>query len=282
MKHAPQPRHARTGVTIPEVLVGLVVVAIVGLGITKLITSQARFFATQAASRDARNVGRSTMNRIISDLRMVEAIGGVVSASATSITVRVPYAIGVSCDQNVLSLLPADSAQYAAGISGYAWRSDPSGVMNYVESSVSVANSTSTACTTAGVTVLTSDGGKLVSVSPALPMLATPGTPVLLYRQVRYEFKTSAAIPGGTGLFRQPVAPTGTEEELASPFESGAKFRFFVGNSSVAQDNAPSDLSTLRGIELNLTGRSERAVAGDAASKKEAVVTAIFFKNRTT
>ncbi len=272
----------RRGVSIPEVLVGLVVVAIVGLGITKLITSQARFFATQSASRDARNVSRSSMNRIISDLRMVEATGGVVSASATSVIVRVPYALGVSCDQSVLSLLPADSAQYASGISGYAWRNETTGAMTYVESSVTVSTSTSTACTTAGIGVLTSDGGQLVSVYPALPVGAAPGTPVMLFRRVRYQFKTSSAIPSATGLFRQALAPDSTEEEIATPFESGAKFRFFVGNSATAQDDPPGDLSTIRGFELNLTGVSERAVAGDVASKKEAVVTAIFFKNRTT
>lgn len=274
-------KRPRAGVSIPEMLVGLVVVAIVGLGITKLITSQARFFATQAAARDARNVSRSTMNRIISDLRMVEASGGVVSASATAVTVRVPFAIGVSCDQTVLSVLPADSAQYAAGISGYAWRSD-AGVMTYVDAGVTVATSTSTACTTAGVGVLTGDGGKLVAISPALPGGATPGTAVLLYRRVKYEFKTSTVVPTATGLYRQALSPDSAEQEISAPFQSSAKFRFFVGNSSVAQDNAPADLTTIRGLELNLTGVSERAVAGDVASKKEAVVTAIFFKNRTT
>ncbi|MBA3655824.1 MAG: prepilin-type N-terminal cleavage/methylation domain-containing protein [Gemmatimonadaceae bacterium] len=273
---------SRRGVSLPEMLVGLVVVAIVGLGITKMITSQARFFSTQSASRDARNVSRSTMNRIISDLRMVEASGGVVSASATAVVVRVPYALGVSCDQSVLSLLPADSAQYASGVSGYAWRNVLTGVMSYVEASVTVSTSASIACTTAGIGVLTSDGGKLVAVSPALPVAAIRGTPVLLYRRVRYEFKTSSAIPTGIGLFRQALSPDSAEQEVATPFESGAKFRFFIGNSATAQDNAPSDLSTIRGFELNLTGVSERAVAGDVASKKEAVVTAIFFKNRTT
>lgn len=274
-------KHSRAGISIPEVLVGLVVVAIVGLGITKLITSQARFFAAQAASRDARNVSRSSINRIISDLRMVEASGGVVAASATSITVRVPFAMAVSCDQNVLSLLPSDSVQYAGGISGYVWRS-AQGAMTYQEVGVSIANSSSTACTTVGVSVLASDGGKVVAISPPLPGAAIKGTPVLLYRSVQYQFKTSAVIPSAIGLFRQALSPSATEEELASPFGSGAMFRFFVGNSSIAQDNAPADLTTIRGIELNLTGISERAVAGDITKKKEAVVTAVFFKNRTT
>jgi hypothetical protein len=154
--------------------------------------------------------------------------------------------------------------------------------MNYVENSVTASNSTSTACTTAGISVLTSDGGKVIAISPDLPTGATIGTPVMLYRRVRYDFKTSAVIPTATGLFRRALSPDSAEQEISSPFSSDAKFRFFVGNSSVAQDNAPSDLTTIRGIELNLTGVSERAVAGDAAAKKEAVITAIFFKNRTT
>lgn len=266
--------------TIPELLIGLIVVAIIGLGITKLIISQARFFGTQAASRDARNVSRSSMNRVISDLRMVEASGGVVSASPTSITLRVPFAVGVSCSQTVLSLLPVDSVQYAAGVSGYIWRSTL-GVMTYV-TGVTVASAPSTDCTTAGVAVLASDGGKPVSISPALPAPAVAGTPVLLYRTVRYQFKTSAVLPSKYGLFRQPLSPDAGEEEIASPFDSDAKFRFFVGNSSIAQDNAPADLTTIRGVELNLPGVSEHAVSGDVAAKKEAVVTAVFFKNRTT
>jgi hypothetical protein len=48
---------------------------------------------------------------------MIEANGGVMAASATSLTIRIPYAIGVVCGNNgagtVLSLLPVDSTTYA-------------------------------------------------------------------------------------------------------------------------------------------------------------------------
>jgi hypothetical protein len=69
-------------------------------------------------------------------------------------------------------------------------------------------------------------------------------------------------------------------EELSAPYDNAAKFRFFVGSSVTAQDNPPSDLSKLRGIELNMTGLSERTPTGMTTKKKAPFVTAVFFKNR--
>ena len=84
---------------------------------------------------------------------------------------------------------------------------------------------------------------------------------------------------GGTGLFRKRLDDS-YEEELSAPYDASAKFRFFVGNSTVAQDAAPADLSTIRGIELNMTGMSERAPSGDTQRQRATFVTAVFFKNR--
>jgi hypothetical protein len=39
-------------------------------------------------------------------------------------------------------------------------------------------------------------------------------------------------------------------------------------------------LSTIRGIELNMTGMSERAPSGGVAKQKAPFITAVFFKNR--
>ena len=72
----------------------------------------------------------------------------------------------------------------------------------------------------------------------------------------------------------------GQSEELAAPFDASAKFRFFIGANITAQDAAPADLSTIRGIELNMTGMSERAPRGGVAPQKAPFITAVFFKNR--
>lgn len=253
------------------------------MALTRIMVAQARYFDHQKKSNLARNVSRGPLNRVVSDIRMVEALGGVVSASSTAITVRVPYAIGVVCVSGAngtqISLLPVDSAMYAGpGFSGYAWRNGM-GKYRYVETGTLHDDGDLTTCNTAGINTLTADKAKVVRMTPILTDTASVGTPVLIYRKILYEFKSSASVPGTIGLFRTIVA-TGASEELSAPYESTAKFRFYVGSSTTAQDNAPADLSTLRGIQLNMTGVSENIPSGGTQKERAPFTTSVFFKNR--
>lgn len=278
---------SRRGLTIIELLVGMVILAIVATLFTRLLVAQGKFFDKQAQGSAARNVSRGAVNRAISDLRMVEAGGGVIAASPTSVTVRVPYAMGVVCATSgavsTVTLLPVDSVMYSQpGFYGYAWRSSTTGLYNYVEAGSSVTNGTTSICTNAAITTL--PNGKVIALSPALPVAATFGTPVLLFRRVRYEFKASALISGKTGLWRTVINPDGSEtaEELVAPFTSTASFKFFGVNNPTAQTNPPASLGDLRGFELHLDGMSERAARGLASAESAPFITAVYFKNRMT
>src|SRR6476646_11086820 len=121
----------RRGLTIAELIVGMVIFGIIGMAIMRVMVMQARYFDHQKQGNLARNVSRGPLNRLVSDIRMVEAEGGISAASATAITARVPYALGVVCNSDAsgtnISLLPVDSAMYAEpGYSGYAWRNGAS------------------------------------------------------------------------------------------------------------------------------------------------------------
>src|SRR5207245_8930467 len=111
----------------------------VGALFTKLLTVQGKFFDRQGMGNAARNVSRASLNRIVSDFRMIEATGGIVAASPTSLTIRIPYAMGVECADDGagpthLTLLPVDSTTYVnAGVYGYAWRSARTGGYTYGE-----------------------------------------------------------------------------------------------------------------------------------------------------
>src|SRR6476469_6304378 len=129
---------SRRGFSLVELLVGIVIFAIIGALFTKMLTIQGRFYDRQGQGNAARNVSRASLNRVVSDFRMIEATGGVVAASPTSLTIRIPFAIGVVCANNGasthISILPVDSMSYAkAGFYGYAWRTSTTGVYNYVE-----------------------------------------------------------------------------------------------------------------------------------------------------
>jgi len=280
----------RPGFSLAELIVGIVLLAIVAVLFTRLIVSQARFFDRQATSNAARNVSRGSLNRVVSDLRMVEAEGGVLAATTTSVTVRVPYAMGVVCLTSgsplatEVSLLPVDSVMYnAPGFYGYGWRDNLTGAFAYVEAGAAVGPVVVTgACTSNQITTVTN--GIRVSLTPGLPAGATLGTPILLFRRIRYEFLPSVLVPGSTGLFRTVIYPNAstTTEELAAPFASTAKFAFFTISSQTAQASPPADLTTLRGFELHFDGMSERTPSGKTVRATAPFTTAVFFRNRLT
>ncbi len=282
-------RRVRRGFTLIELLVGMVLFGIVGALFTKLLTTQGRFFDRQGMANAARNVSRASLNRVVSDFRMIEATGGVVAASPTSLTLRIPFAIGVMCTnsggQSQLSLLPVDSTTYAnAGFYGYAWRSFTTGVYNYVENPATEGAGVATVCTGAPQNIATvPNGGRVVGVTPVLPNGSGLGTPVFLYSKIRYEFKGSTAIPGTLGLYRTNIAPNGIEttEELVAPFANTASWKFFVVNGgAVPQANAPASLADIRGLELHLDGLSEGTAATKTTHETALFTTAVFFKNR--
>lgn len=278
----------RRGFTLLELLVGMVIFAIIGALFTKLLSTQGQFFDKQGLSNAARNVSRGSLNRLVSDLRMIETSGGVLAASSTSLTLRVPFAIGVVCSSNVnstaVSMLPVDSVVYNAdGFYGFAWRNAVTGAYTYVENPAAHDKTTGqNACNAVAITTLPE--GRAARITPVVTG-SSLGTPVFLYRRIRYEFKASAAVPGKTGLYRTVIFPSGTEEveELVAPFASTAKYRFFIaGDNATAYDAPPGDLTTIRGIELNLDGTSEFTAAGQSLPENAPFKTAVFFKNRTT
>ncbi|MGH7603486.1 MAG: type II secretion system protein [Gemmatimonadaceae bacterium] len=284
-------RRGRRGFTLIELLVGVVLFAIVGAAFTKLLSVQGRFFDRQGMGNAARNVSRASLNRVVSDFRMIEATGGVIAASPTSLTIRVPFAIGVVCANSgtgtVLSLLPVDSTSYAhAGFYGYAWRNFQTGVYSYVENPATKdeTNPAALAAVCTGVKITTVTDGKVVLITPAVPGGAGLGAPVLLYSRIRYDFHASTAVPGKLGLYRTDIAPGGgeTSEELVAPFASTAKWKFYSVNSGgVPTDDPPAILADMRGLELHFDGTSEYVAPGMTANESAPFTTAVFFKNRT-
>jgi len=268
-----------------------VLFAIVGSLFTRLLTVQGRFFDRQGMGNAARNVSRASLIRVVSDFRMIEATGGVVAATSTSLTLRIPFAIGVMCKNanggTQLSLLPVDSTTYAQatinnGFYGYAWRNFITGAYTYVENPATEAVGDPAACTSVSITMV--PNGRTVLVTPALPAGGGLGTPVFLYNQVRYDFKASTAVPGKLGLYRTIITPGGvqTSEELVAPFANTAGWKFFAVNGGpVAQVNPPANLADIRGLELHLDGMSEGTAATKLTPETAPFTTAVFFKNRT-
>jgi hypothetical protein len=262
------------------------------------------------ALRNARTVSRNAMNIMLTDMRMVQDSGGLVFAARDSVTVRVPVAFGLLCASGVgtatMQLLPVDSAMTEIGYyGGWAYRDSVTGRYVYTNAATparvatlgtTLPTTTCTDSTTAfGVqkpgilpmTYTTSGGtartSRIVTL-PDGPLLGgpTPGWPVFLYQQITYRFDSSTAYPHRVGLFRKVRANNAAgfiADEIIAPFDTSAKFRFYVLNADASQAAPPADLKDVRGLELVLAGSSPRAQQGKK-SAEQALVTGVFFKNR--
>jgi prepilin-type N-terminal cleavage/methylation domain-containing protein len=269
----------RRGVSLPELLIALVVLGIIGAASVRVLVSQTRYYDVQLKKRSARSVSRASVNLMLSELRMMESAAGVEAASSTSITLRVPYAMGMVCGTiaagSVVALLPADSTVLAnATPSGHAWR-NASGVYTYTNSAVSASTGDDAVCAAGNISTV--PNGRIVTMTPAVPVSAAVGDAVFLYQRVRYEFASSGVLSGRRALWRT-IVDSDTREEIAAPFDSDARFRFFQFDRDTSDVSA--DVADIRGIELLLDGASQSPRAGRSAPESTPLRTAVFFNNR--
>ncbi|HEY7195029.1 MAG TPA: hypothetical protein VH439_14900 [Gemmatimonadales bacterium] len=283
-------RQSERGIGLPEVMIGILIMAIIGAALTRLLIVQSRFFDHQMSLRSARMVSRGALNVMLSDLRLVDASGapgdtlGLVAAAPTSLTLRVPYGMGIVCNvgANVtVSLVPLDTLMLTtAAFSGYAWRDTLGGRYHYQEAGAGIANSTPGSCA-AGFTAI--PGGRVVALTPVpaagLVGTVSPGVPVLIYQRIRYDLMNSTSYPGKIGLWRT-LLTSGLTEEIAAPFDTSAVFKFFVLNRDTSQAAVPAQLGDVRGIDIFFNAVSERTAEGRSVPQQARATTAVFFQNR--
>jgi hypothetical protein len=260
-------------------MVSLVILGIMGAALLRLFVSQSRFVDQAAKQRSARTVGRASLNFLMGEMRAVEATGGVVAASPSLVTLRSPFALGLSCGTSggvtAVSLLPTDSAEFAGAVfTGYAWR-DASGAYTYVESGATMASAPASACDAAGIVTL--PRGRVVAITPPIASPNDQGSAVFVYQRVRYEFAASRTLRGRLALWRTPAV--GPREEIAFPFDAASSFRFYRAGVDSAEAAPPANLAELRGLELRLAGASEQPRQGRRQPEVAVQRSAVFFLN---
>jgi prepilin-type N-terminal cleavage/methylation domain-containing protein len=277
----------RPGFSLAELTVAMVIAGIIGIALSRLIISQSRFAAMQDAMMRARSGARAALNALSGELRAVTD-SGLVGAGPDSITVRVPYAFGVACQQifgwTIVSLLPTDSAIYSASsASGYAWR-DSTGAYRFIVQAAVIARLSPVFCSPPAPSITTLRATGWDSSAAAIwPSAGSPppppvGTVVYLYQTIRYAFAASVEIPGRRALWRTVVS-TGTRDELVAPFDSSAKFQFLVGGAYTLQSAPPAVLDSVRGVRVKLVGASETAPQGRSQPVTFDLTTDILFRN---
>lgn len=284
---------SRRGVTLVELLVAVTIASILGGALMSLMLSMNRFEERQEGMRGARRAARGAITAMVDEMRMIDPEWGVESASASSITLRIPFALGLACSSTAslqtLMLLPVDSvALVQPGLSGYAYRGT-GGAMTPVTTALTVAypSSVPSACTSAGIQSITAPASapnartRPVTLAGSGFTVLSTGTPVLLYRRVRFYFGASgqAGLSGRTALWRDRLDDATGAEELAGPFDASAAFRFYNLAATVAQTPVPT-LTDIRGFEFFLPGESDRTARLRSAPEQADMTTSVFFVNR--
>lgn len=286
----------RRGFTLVELLVGTLVMAVLGVALTRMLISDSRFVSLQDTMMSARQTARGAFNVLTPELRMI-ADGGVVAATASSFTAHVPYAFGITCQEVaagtiVAALLPPDSLNYAnASADGIAWLDDD-GIYKAVSGIAVSGSGNFAACLADSVFVV--PGGELIRVSgmggnftvygqSVAPgpggVIPPPGTVFYLYESVTYSWAPSVELPGRLALWRQ--AGGAAAEELLAPFDALTGFRCLTGTDYDVEDCPPAGgPPDIRGLELGIIGASEVPPRGDTAYATFDITTQVPFINK--
>lgn len=282
----------RAGFTVIELMLAMVVTGIIGAALVRTMISSNRFIDRVESGREARGAVRAGMNLTATELRMVSAGTGIEAATATSLTIRVPFRVGVACATTigapgllVAAMLPADTtiATTSLGYNGFAALAS-TGEYSYVNSTLDPVAGTALLCTGAPANISIVPGSTVLAMSGvAVPTPIPPGAPVVLWRRVQYEIAASTVMPGRTALWRRQLNNLNAvtqSDEIAAPLDSASRFGFFINNSRTVSDTVPTALANIRGVELRFTGQSVRTVRGTGRSEQFRVLTSIFFLNR--
>jgi len=233
---------------------------------------------------------------MLADLRMVQDSGGIDSAAANGklIRLRVPYRFGLVCGTSgsvtTASMLPSDSAMVALSVyRGFAFRDSASGRYTYVSPSAPTSTDAPTSAVTPTMCTGSSAGqaqirtvsvsgrtGSLLDLNNEAVSGARAAEAVFFWQHVTYSFKASSTYSGRIGLWR--TVENGTNEELMAPFDTSARFKFYVSGEDTSRTTPPA-LSSIRGLDLVLTAIAPHASAADTAHLKSKLVTSVFFKN---
>lgn len=284
---------SRRGVSLVELLLAMIIAVVLGSAMMSLMMSMSRFQEREEGLRSARRASRSAINMLVAELRMVDPEWGIEAASASSITIRVPHAMGLVCSSTALLqtilLFPVDSVLLTQpGLSGFATRGS-GGAMTAHTATMTMAlpGSFPSACTSAGIQSIAAPvtapnaGTRALTLAGIGMPVSTAGTPVMLYRRIRYYFGASAqaGIAGRTALWRDYLDDGAGAVELAGPFDAAAAFRFYNLAATTAQTSVPT-LTDIRGLEFFLPGESDRTARKRSAPEQADMTTSVFFVNR--
>jgi len=257
-------RSSRTGFTLVEMLMAMVVTAMIGTALIALLLGQTRFYRKNDDLLHAQQSVRAAIDLMASELRMGSPTD-LIAASADSVSLRFDLLRAIVCDSTAAdeaTLFILDSVSNAnlrGGVSGSAVSGPFDSTFVYADGWTGTLSSTGGAakstCINLGSPTSLPDAAyrRITGWSGNFHGVGVPnrGTLVRVYGRLTYRFAPSG-FGAGIGLWRG-------RQELVSPFEAGAAFGFVMKGGSVQAKVSTGNLRNVLGIRISATASGSDA-----------------------
>lgn len=259
-------RSSRSGFTLIEALIALVISGLVASALISLLVGQSRFYERTDDAIYAEQSLRATFDLMSAELRVAGA-PDLVAAEEDSVTVRFDVARAVVCDSvdaDEAALFVYDTitnANLPASFVGTAysgpWESDYDYADGWTGSVSETGSGPRAVCTAAGAPGTGTDDLYLAITGWSghfADGVPDRGSVVRRYRALTYRFGASSFFTSRTALWRG-------SQELVGPFEDGAGFSYVMDDGSVETSVSGSDLEDVTAIRVTATA------VGDGANR---------------
>lgn len=309
------PRRARLGFTLPEMLIVLAIFGITIGAIMTVVMRQQQFYRSANEVLTMRSQLRHGLGAIVADLRAISpAAGDFYALSDRAIELRSSIGSSIACRLPTTKSIVIPPSTLTSGTTLSAWMSLPVATDSFFvyddSSSVTVAAwkgykietitavSDTSGCTTASGFVQASDMTRssyriTIPSTATLPPTLLTGAPIRFFRRARYELYRASDNKWYLGYFdciagRSPVC--NSLRPMAGPFrdystetdKSGLLFSFFDVNGA-ALTAATSSAPNVARVTVSLRGQTLAAVSlsgGTRSVLTDSLVMDVAIRNR--
>ena len=295
---------ARRGFTLPELLLVLVLISIVGGTIMRVVVRQQRYYTGVAEVLATRSSVRDLVNIVPVDLRGISTPGGdVLAITDSSIDFRTTVGSAVICQMNATRtqiVVPRTNLASRNGVT--AWLTapqmndqifvyqgaTPGGTDSWTAATISAAPATLSCLASAGLTAAGAEtaNGIAWTVNPALPATTAIGAVVRVVRRAHYSLFRAADGQWYLGYFECPAGVCGGIETVAGPFlpyapsaASGIRFTYF--DSTGVATTLPTRVARVD-IAARARTRVPVSLTGNlSAFREESLTVSVALRNRS-
>lgn len=249
-RRAPRAR----GFTLIEMLITLVAAGVIGGAVTGLFRAQHGFYGKTDGTLAAMQNLRASLDLMSAEIRMAGP-ADLLLAGPASVALRFDLTRGVVCDTlagGEAELFVYDSvasANVPAAFRGTAYAGPYDGAYVYADGFTpvsSVSTGARASCRGAGAdpsaTAAASSFRRTSGWTAAYGVTPRPGSLVRSYGRLEYSFGRSTSA-GGDALRRNG-------QELATPFEAGARFEYLMDDGTVQASVVRASLANVRAVRV--------------------------------